>query len=161
MTSVSTPTTGASRTQRSRNVGVRLGGALAVLATGIAIGFAIAYTPVETTSVATPGTTVLDPSDAAMLNQAANFNARQQAAETAAIAGVYSAFAEGMKTLTATDQQAALTSADHWLLKQAAAASAASAQRSVDPADRWIFELAARTGSTQSGPTDDRRVPVE
>lgn len=148
MTSVSTPTAGALRKQRSRKLGFRLGAALLTVATGIAIGFAVTYTPVETPSVVTAGTAALDPADVGLLNHAANFGARQQAAEAAAIAGMYTEFAEGMKALAVTGQQGAISSADHWDLKQAAAAAAK--QSAVDPADRGLLKQAATYGATST-----------
>jgi hypothetical protein len=81
MTSVSKPTTGSLRQQRSRRLSLRLGAAAVTVAAGIAIAFAITNVQTGTPSVEAPASGgVVDRADMGLLKHAATYTAPAAAA---------------------------------------------------------------------------------
>lgn len=120
MTSVSKPTTGNLRQQRSRKMGLRLGAAALTVAAGIAIAFAITNVQTETPSVgAQLSGGVVDRADVGLLKHAATYTAPAAAATFGAQGGIDNADIGLLKhAVTYRNQsQRPVDSADVGLLK--------------------------------------------
>jgi hypothetical protein len=142
MTSVSKPTTGSLRQQRSRKLSLRLGAAALTVAAGIAIAFAITNVQTGTPSVEAPASGgVVDRADMGLLKHAATYTA----------------------PAAAFGAQGGIDSADMGLLKHAAtytapAAAAFGAQGGIDSADIGLLKHAATYRNQPQRPVDSADV---